>query len=697
MVVHNDTLGDKEIIVQEIDTNGNHFIHAMITEDGWIASHGGDSSNIADTRVIEQIAGEMILSKDISSDSLSKIQNILKKYNYGHCFIKAPDGSYGIAYFETCVFGKLQPGEFLIVPNVYSGLRKGNYSDYGMDPVDAIVEICSYDNSGWNRRNLYSYDYKAHEVLNGQKYGLDIYVINDNGHNVGLNTSKIVTYCYFNDKKYSQTEIPQNPDKMHIGTYIFENQSIGSVFEVVDSPKNVLVNTESSICYRINNINDERMVVFDFDENVEFIGVEDVSQGDYSYNSGLHILFWNLPSSDISKEITLCIKPKVKGDYKIRSYVQGLDEENIVTGYATDGGVVLTSDNVTTYKSYYKSLYVYLTDDDGVPLIGEKISIMINGTTYYREVTPKGYATFAILLQPGEYDAVISYEGVFGKTQTTSKIIVKKTLFTNDLEVFYGETSGFKITCLDENGDILPYAEIDICIDGTLKNLFSDAKGTYNFDISKLEPGKHTIISYNIRTNEFVSNIITIKPATELTANAITATYNINKNLVITLKYNGVALSGLPITVSLNGVKEYITDNNGQIKVSTKGLIPKTYFASIKFAGYNNFTASSKSVKVVVKKASPKITAKAKSYKVNVKTKKYRIVLKNNMNKVMKNKKVYLKVKGKTYVAKTNSKGKATFKITKLTKKGKYAAVIKYKGDKYYKTITKKVKITVKK
>ena len=71
--------------------------------------------------------------------------------------------------------------------------------------------------------------------------------------------------------------------------------------------------------------------------------------------------------------------------------------------------------------------------------------------------------------------------------------------------------------------------------------------------------------------------------------------------------------------------------------------------------------------------------------------------MKTNQNKALKKAKVTLKVKGKTYKATTNSKGKATFKITKLTKKGKYTATIKYKGNAYYNAISKKVKITVKK
>ena len=58
-------------------------------------------------------------------------------------------------------------------------------------------------------------------------------------------------------------------------------------------------------------------------------------------------------------------------------------------------------------------------------------------------------------------------------------------------------------------------------------------------------------------------------------------------------------------------------------------------------------------------------------------------------------KKVTLKVNGKTYTAKTNAKGQATFSI-KLTKKGKFQTVIKFAGDKTYNSASKQVTITIK-
>ena len=53
-----------------------------------------------------------------------------------------------------------------------------------------------------------------------------------------------------------------------------------------------------------------------------------------------------------------------------------------------------------------------------------------------------------------------------------------------------------------------------------------------------------------------------------------------------------------------------------------------------------------------------------------------------------------MKLNGKTYTAKSNAKGQATFTFD-LTKKGKYTASIKYAGDNTYKEASKSVKITI--
>ncbi|WP_292609271.1 hypothetical protein [Methanobrevibacter sp. UBA188] len=70
--------------------------------------------------------------------------------------------------------------------------------------------------------------------------------------------------------------------------------------------------------------------------------------------------------------------------------------------------------------------------------------------------------------------------------------------------------------------------------------------------------------------------------------------------------------------------------------------------------------------------------------------------MKNSKGKIIKKLKVTLKVNGKTYVAKTNSKGKATFKITKLSKKGTFKGKLTFNGNTLYKKATKTVKIKIK-
>ncbi len=187
------------------------------------------------------------------------------------------------------------------------------------------------------------------------------------------------------------------------------------------------------------------------------------------------------------------------------------------------------------------------------------------------------------------------------------------------------------------------------------------------------------------------------KTATQIVSSAVTTVYNIEKNLIVTLKdADSNPLSGVSVTVDLNGAKTYTTDKNGQIKVSTKGIAPKKYTAKITFNGNANYAGSVKDIKVSVKKATPKLTSKKKTFKKSVKVKKYSITLNNNLGKAIKKAKVTIKIGKKTFKAKTNSKCKATFKIKKLTKKGEYNAKVTYKGNKYYNKVTKKVKIKIK-
>jgi hypothetical protein len=62
---------------------------------------------------------------------------------------------------------------------------------------------------------------------------------------------------------------------------------------------------------------------------------------------------------------------------------------------------------------------------------------------------------------------------------------------------------------------------------------------------------------------------------------------------------------------------------------------------------------------------------------------------------LQKAKKVTLQINGKTYTAKTNAKGQATFSL-KITKKGKFTAKVSFAGDNTYKEANKSVKLTIK-
>ena len=240
----------------------------------------------------------------------------------------------------------------------------------------------------------------------------------------------------------------------------------------------------------------------------------------------------------------------------------------------------------------------------------------------------------------------------------------------------------------------LPARDVLLSSNGTLTKTEGEVGLTSQFSANA---GGLYYVNAEVDNEILGVNVVVNKYTSKIEASPVVTVYNVNKNLIVTLTdANGKPLSNSNVTIDLNGVKIYTTDKNGQIKVSTKGLNPKIYTAKAVFNGNANYTPSTLNVKVTINKAKTILKAKNKAYKAKKKVKKFNIVLKNNIAKPIAKAKVTLKIGKKTYSAKTNSKGVATFKITKLTKKGKYKATVTYKGNNCYNKANKKVKIILK-
>ena len=393
-------------------------------------------------------------------------------------------------------------------------------------------------------------------------------------------------------------------------------------------------------------------------------------------------------------------------------------------------GRLATELSATTVSINYDEngdIIAKLIDNDGNPLEGFGI-VFVNEIMNKSAVTNStGEATVTLdkYIIPNEYVLDVIFEGSerYLPTSAETSFVVNKmnsTVFASDFTTVYNSGDYFIVTLKDNKGNLISNRNITISTGGQRFSELTDENGEAKFAL-KLAPkiwsatitfeGDEIYVGNYTAANITVKKIIndtddgsgggsggnTTKLATKITSSKLTTPYLAGKYLVATLKdKNGKAIQNAKISIKIAG-KTYnrTTDSNGQIKLKIN-LIPKNYTAEISFAGNSKYIKSSTTTKVVVTKVNPKIAAANKSFKVSTKTKKYTVTLKNHQNKILKNSALTLKVNGVTYKARTNSKGQATFKITKLTKKGTFKAIVRFNGNSCYNKISKTIKITAK-
>ena len=561
---------------------------------------------------------------------------------------------------------------------------------------------------------------------------------------VSLATERKSTYDIVYPGTFNQIKATVNTDKK--GRYILQLLADGVVVNTTEVSLTVGSNEVYLIDPTIREINESTVYVPNGFNNVTYT-VNLLLDNQLVNTSSLKaaILYNGYFSKDLSypgQDFSSFYNGEITGDIVIdvsgQAYVSDWNNRTDVWNVALPG-------NSNFVKAWVYVAYSGATADSinwlNVTFNGVKPTAVFFSRDQANVISVTGYGLIVYdvtdLIKSGENTLVLNKTnkgGVYPSTliylyNTTGSKFIKDVYISNGADLFgtYGNAAG-RVLQLDTTLIVDSANAIDatayifgagsqtgranIIINGEENTTAWDTSASnqiniYTKDISKTVKNSNDV-SIVLKSSMFTAlqQIIVLtkdapveKVSTVITAPAVTKVYNNDKNLVVTLKdSNGNAIANAKLTIVLNGAKKVLTTNaKGQVTLAIPNLVPKTYTASISYAGDDTHIKSSASAKVVVKKADVKLTAKKKTFKAKVKTKKYTVTLKNNKGKAMKKVKLTLKIKKKTFKATTNAKGKATFKIKKLTKKGTYKGKLTFKGDKYFNKLVKTVKIKVKK
>ena len=238
--------------------------------------------------------------------------------------------------------------------------------------------------------------------------------------------------------------------------------------------------------------------------------------------------------------------------------------------------------NVTPVTS--NNLTVNITARSNIPndiIEGKLVFILPNGDEISANYDADGtwWATYEFD-DYGDYEVKASYIGLDDVSIKNATISIRNIvpISVKDVNVVIGDDANVVVSVPAAiNGQIITITVNGISIDATVNDGKANATfaglpiGEYVIDVEYLGDGRNSANSTTAK--------LTVKIKTELTASAVTTTYNNGKNIVITLKDSeGNPVSGVSVTVDLNGAKNYTTDKNGQVKVAVGKLVPIQWF-----------------------------------------------------------------------------------------------------------------------
>ena len=321
------------------------------------------------------------------------------------------------------------------------------------------------------------------------------------------------------------------------------------------------------------------------------------------------------------------------------------------------------------------------------------VTLYVNGQVIQVVNVTNGSAVVNVTgLKPGNNTVTVVYSGDGNYSSVNKSAVVKNnaSIISSDMTRGYNSGLDYTATLFDAEGFPLANEKVTVKVDTNTYTVQTDSNGVLRLN-NKLSVGNHAIVIINPVTGEYKLNNLNI--VARITGNKnVKIFFADNSKYTVRIVGDGNYVGAGEVVKMNVGGKTYSvkTDANGYatLKLSLK---VKKHTITITYKGFT--TKNTVTVKSVVKplkklvKLNKKSKSKAKkTTKAKKKSNYLKIKVKLKGKKVLKKKRVYMKFKGKTYKAKTNKKGIATFKVPKkVTKKLK-------KGKKYKATFTYKVK-----
>lgn len=325
-----------------------------------------------------------------------------------------------------------------------------------------------------------------------------------------------------------------------------------------------------------------------------------------------------------------------------------LSESIQTTG--ADAKYVLTSES----SSYYSgSNYTVVLSRNNDPVENASVSLYINGVSYTQNTDEDGRVSVPLDLTAGNYVISASYEDTVDK----SNVKVLPLITAKNVTKTYSNTKKYSATFFNSDGTPLKNTNVKFILNNKTYTKKTNSKGVASLEIN-LKVGNYVVWAVHPKGYK-ISNKITVK--TSVIASDVTKHYLSSRTFSATFYgKNGKALVKKYIKFKAHG----FTFN---VKTNSKGVAKLAIISdpsTFKMTSINPVTGEKVTNTV---KISPTMTAK-KMTVFSDKTSTFKVTIYKN-EKLVKNAKVYVYIKGVKKVAKTDANGVASvkFKLAKGT------------------------------